>query len=127
MDKRVDIFTLLKNEGKLTKVLFYVANTTIADPYEKNKTLNYMQSVPVDALVRDVSIEALAWKYYGNMPMGSKQIIVESKYLNLVKSSRRISIDGNYYQTYFDDSKGFAIIHRLDYIIIVAELKPINE
>lgn len=127
MDKRIDIFGLLKSEGKLTKIFLFPAQETISDPYEKNKTLSYQQSIPIDALIKDVSMEAIAWKYYGNIPMGSKQVICENRFLNLIKASRRIKINDEYYSVYKDGSPDFKYIKRNDYIIFIAQLKPINE
>lgn len=126
MEKRINIFDVLKAEGKLTKVFLFPAQDVENDPYEHTKTTSYQQSIPIDALVRDVTIEALAWKYFGNLPMGSKQIICEKKWLNTIKASHRIKIDDDYFFTYRDDSKNFGIIVRADYIIVIAELKPIN-
>ena len=126
MDKRISIFNLLKNEEKLTKVLIYVAQEVVDDPYERTKTLTYQQPVAIDALVRDVSPEALVWKYFGQIPMGSKEIICEKRHLNTLKAADRIKIENSYYKTRKDDSKGFNIIERNDYIICVIELKTVN-
>jgi hypothetical protein len=123
MDRRIDIFNLLKNEGKLTKVLVYSATDTVDDPYEKTTTKTYLNPVSLNAFIRDVTPESLVWKYFGQIPMGSKQIICEKKYINLLKTADKIKIGDNYYKVRKDDSKGWAIQERPDYIIIVAELK----
>lgn len=126
MDNRVDIFHILRNEGKLSKILVYMASEAIADPYEKNKTLSYQQPIPVDALVRDLSPESLYWKYFGQIPMGSKEIILEKKYKNTIKSADRIKIGDNYFKVRKDDSRGFSILERQDYIVVVVELKTVS-
>jgi len=126
MDKRISIFNLLKNEEKLTKVLVYIAQEVENDPYEHTKSLNYQQPVAIDALVRDVSPEALVWKYFGQIPMGSKELILEKRHINTLKAADRIKIGDNYYKTRKDDSRGFSIIERNDYLICVVELKTIN-
>lgn len=123
MDRRIDIFNLLKNEGKLTKVLVYSATDTVDDPYEKTTTKTYLNPVSLNAFIRDVTPESLVWKYFGQIPMGSKQIICEKKYINLLKTADKIKIGDNYYKVRKDNSKGWAIQERPDYIIIVAELK----
>jgi len=123
MDKRVDIFNLLKNEGKLTKVLVYSAMDTINDPFEKTTTKSYLNPISLDALIKEVTPDSLVWKYFGQIPMGSKQIICEKKYINLLKTADKIKISDNYYKVRKDNSKGWAIQEREDYIIIVAELK----
>lgn len=127
MDKRVHIFKILKNEDKLIKILLYMAQEVENDPYEHTKNKTYQQPIAIDALVRDVSPEALHWKYYGLIPMGSKELIIQKKYKNTIKAAIRIKIGDDYYKTRKDDSKGFALIERQDYIIVVVELKSINE
>lgn len=122
-DRRIDIFSILKNEGKLTKVLVYSAKDTIVDPYEKNTDKTFLNPMPIDTLTRDLSPESLVWKYFGQIPMGSKEIICEKKYINALKIADKIKIGDNYYKVRKDDSKGWAIQERMDYIIVVAELK----
>jgi len=121
MDKRIDIFKFFKNEGKLTTVLAYPATETTADPYEKNKTRSFLNPIPIKAIVMSLSFESLRWKYYGQLPMGSKQIICEKKYYNVLKIADKIKIEDNYYKTYKDDQKGFAILERTDYIVCIVE------
>jgi len=122
-DNRIDIFSILKNEGKLTKILVYSAKDTIVDPYEKNTDKTFLNPMPIDGLARDLSPESLVWKYFGQIPMGSKEIICEKKYINALKIADKIKIGDNYYKVRKDDSKGWAIQERVDYIVVVAELK----
>jgi len=126
MDKRIDLFGLLKNEEKLTKVLVYVAKETENDPYEHTKNLSYLQPVAIDALVRDVSPEALKWAYYGNIPIGSKEIYIEKRHINTIKAADRIKIGEDYFKCYKDDQKGFGILSRQDYLVVILEKKVIN-
>jgi len=123
MDTRIDIFGLLKNEGKLTKVLVYNAVSRIEDPYEKNSTEVMLNAIPIDALVRDITPESLVWKYFGQIPMGSKEIICEKRHIDTLKTADKIKIGADYYSVRKDDSKGWKIQTRQDYIIVVAELK----
>ena len=126
IDKRISIFSLLRKEGKLEKILIYPAKETETDPFEHTKTLSYLNPVPVDALIRNISTEALTWKYYGTIPIGSRECIVEKKYKNLFLAANKIKIGGDYFNTYKDDVKGFGIITRQDYLIVILELKPAN-
>ena len=123
MDKRIDIFSILKTEGKLSKVLVYSAKDTVDDPYEKTTTKTFLNPIPVDALVRDLTPESLVWRYFGQIPMGSKEIICEQKYIDTLKTADKIKIGTDYYSVRKDDSKGWKIQIRQDYIIVVAELK----
>ncbi len=126
IDKRINLFQLLKQEEKLTKVALFPAQALETDPREHTKTLNYLQAIYIDAFVRDVSVESIVWKYFGNIPQGSKQLICEKKYLNTIKSSYRIKIGDDFYSVYRDGTKDFSIIVRSDYIIVIAILRPIN-
>jgi hypothetical protein len=123
MDNRIDIFKLLKQEGKLSKILIYSAKDTIDDPYEKTSTKTFLNPIPIDVLVRDLTPESLVWKYFGQIPMGSKEIICEKKYTETLKTADKIKIGTDYYSVRKDDSKGWKIQTRQDYIIVVAELK----
>jgi len=123
MDKRIEIFRLLKQEEKLTKVLIYCAKETVDDPYEKTTTKSFLNPITIDALVRDITPESLVWRYFGQILMGSKELICEKKHLNTLKSADKIKIGDNYYKVRKDDSKGWAIQERQDYIIVVTELK----
>lgn len=123
MDKRVNLFGLLKQEGQLQKILIYCAKETVDDPYEKTTTKTFLNPTAIDALVRDLSPESLVWKYYGQIPMGSKEIICEKRYLNTLKSADKIKIGDDYYSVRKDSSKGWAIQTRQDYLIVVTELK----
>lgn len=119
----MDIFNILKNEGKLTTILVYPTVEVKADPYEKNTVKSFLNPVSVKALVNSLSFESLKWKYFGQMPMGSKQVICEKRWYNLFKIADKIKIGEEYYKTYKDDSKGFAIIEREDYIAVILEKK----
>lgn len=123
MDKRISIFKVLRQDKQLTRVLVYCAKETVNDPYEKTTTKTFNNPITIDALVRDVSTESLVWKYYGQIPIGSKSLICEKKHLNLLKSADKIKIGDNYYKVRKDDSKGWAIQERADYLIVVTELK----
>jgi len=122
-DNRIDLFGLLRNEGKLSKVLVYSAKDTIDDPYEKTSTKTFLNCVPIDALIRDITPESLVWKYFGQIPMGSKEIICEKRHIDTLKTADKIKIGTDYYSVRKDDSKGWKIQTRQDYIIVVAELK----
>ena len=123
MDKRIEIFRLLKQEEKLTKVLIYCAKETVDDPYEKTTTKSFLNPITIDALVRDITPESLVWRYFGQILMGSKELICEKKHLNTLKSADKIKIGDSYYKVRKDDSKGWAIQERQDYIVVVTELK----
>ena len=122
-EKRIDLFNLLKNEGKLVTLHVYSAKETQDDPYEKNKSLTYLNPLPIKGLIRQVSFEALHWKHYGEIPVGSIAVIAEKKYLTLFRTADKIKYGDNYFKCYKDDSKGFAILERSDYVVVILGLK----
>jgi len=124
-EKRVNIFNLLRNEGKLVTLHVYSAREAVLDPYEKNRESIYNNPLPIKALVRQVSFEALHWKYFGQIPVGSIEVIAEKKYLTLFRTANKIKYGDNYYSTWKNDSHGFAILERPDYVIVVLAKKEI--
>lgn len=124
-DKRVNIFDILRSEGKLTKIKVFPATETVNDPYEQTTTKSFLNIVYVDALVQQISFEALRWKYYTTLPQDSIQIICELRHENLLKLADKIQVGDNYYKVYKDDSRGFMMMKRMDYIILVLERKDV--
>jgi hypothetical protein len=122
-EKRIDIFNLLKNEGKLSIIYVYASREVQNDPYEKTKTNIYLNPLPIKALIRQVSFEALHWKYYGQIPVGSIEVIAEKKYLTHFRTADKIKYGDDYFECYKDDAKGFAILERPDYVIIILSKK----
>lgn len=118
-DNRIDIFKLLQNEGKLTKIFVYPSMKVEDDPYEHTKTETFLNPQAIPALVQQISFEALKWKFFGQIPQDSVQIICELKYEGLLKLSTKIKIGDYFYKTYKDDSSGFLILKRNDYIIVI--------
>jgi len=122
-DKRIDIFKILKQEGKLEKVLIYPAIIQETDPYEHTTSTSFLNPISIDALVRQISTEALAWKYYGLIPTESKEICCEKKWKDTIKLASKIQIGNQTYKCYHDDQKGFGIIERQDYLVVILERK----
>jgi hypothetical protein len=123
MEKRVDIFSILKNEGKLSILHVYASKETIDDPIEKNKTNIYSNPLPIKAFVQQISFEALRWKYTGLLPSKSIQVIAEKKYITQFKTADKIIYNDESYKCLKDDSKNFMILERSDYIIVILGLK----
>lgn len=119
MDKRISIFNLLKQEGKLTKLLVYVATERIDDPYEKTTTKTFHPQTAIDALIQQISFEALRWKYVGQIPQGTIQAIVEKKHKSLLLAADKIKCKDKWYGVYKDDSQNFQYLEREDYCIFL--------
>ena len=125
MDKRLDLFKILEQQDKLTKVIIYPAVETIADPYENNKTLSYLNPITIKAYVATIKPESLRWKYVGQLPSESVEILCEIKYDNLLRIADKIQIGDNYYKCYKDDAQNFSIVKRENYIKVVLERKTL--
>lgn len=123
MEKRIDIFNLLKNEGQLVTLHVYSAKETENDPYEHTKTITYLNPLPIKGLIRQVSFEALHWKYYGQIPVGSIEVIAEKKYLTLFRTADKIKYKDDFFKTWKEEAKGFAILERPDYVIVILAKK----
>lgn len=123
MEKRIDLFNCFRNEGLLKTVYLYAATETITDPYEKNESKVYANPLPIQALVRQVSFESLHWKYYGQIPVGSIELITEKKNKTLLRTAEKIIYNGDEFKCWKEEEKGFAILEREDYIIVVLAKK----
>jgi hypothetical protein len=124
-ERRINIFEIFKNEGKLSTLYVYAAKETIDDPYEKTETKTTYNPLPIKGLIRQVSFEALHWKYYGQIPVGSIEVIAEKKYLTLFRTADKIKYGEDYFKCYKNDSKGFAILERPDYVVVILAKKVI--
>jgi hypothetical protein len=123
MEKRINLFNLLRNEGQLKTLYVYAAQEVETDPYEHTKDLVMANPLPVKGLIRQVSWESLKWKYPGLIPSKSIEVIVEKKYLTHFKTADKIKYEDNFYSCCKDDSKNFMIMERSDYIVAILGLK----
>jgi hypothetical protein len=123
MEKKIDFFNLLKNEGKLETLYVYPSVKTETDPYEHTKEKLFLNPLPIKALIRQVSWESLKWKYPGLIPNGSIEVIAEKKYETLFQTADKIKYGDNYYKCWKDDSQNFMIMKRSDYIVVILGLK----
>lgn len=123
MKNNLDIFDIARQEGRLEQVLVYLGVETINDPYEKTVDTVYMPALPIEAIVNRVSADAIHWKYYGNIPMKSIQVLAPVETESLFKTARKIEYDGEQYQTMRDDSKNFLITKRKEYVVVILGLE----
>jgi len=124
-ENRVDIFDLLRQEGKLETIFAYPAITAETDPTEHTTSKNFLSPFSVKAFIRQVSAESVYWKYYGQIPLKSIEVIVEKKDVSLIKSAEKIKYNDEEYKVTKDDVKGFAILERPDYAIIILTIKNV--
>ena len=124
MDNRIDIFEILKGEGKLQKIWLYPSAVVENDPYEHTTTDIQLNPIIIDAYVIQASVEEIKWGYYGAIPIESIKIMCELRWESTIKSARRIVINDIEYKTLFDDQRGFAILKRENYLVVVLVRNP---
>lgn len=121
--ENIDIFKIFENQGIIKIVYVYPQQTRIADPYEKNTISTELNPLPIKAVVNDISFSGLRYKYYGNIPAGSKQILCDIEHKNLLLSAAKIKIDNIEYSVYKDADKNFQMLERQNYLVVVVERK----
>jgi hypothetical protein len=94
---------ILKDRNFTTKIYLYMATKSAGvdfDPEEKNYTYTLQNPHVVKAYIRDIRGEALVWKQYGLAETGSKEAIVEYKYVEWFRLAHKIVIDNDEFQVY---------------------------
>ena len=122
----MNIFQTFKEMGEGQTIWVYPAHVTIKDPYEGTEKVKFLNPIPITALVRQFKPESLRWKFFGQIPVGSKEIIIPTKYKNLIKMARKIKIGTDYFKVWTDDERGFGIIERADYLAVVLAYKGVD-
>lgn len=87
---------LFKEHSK--KIKFYLAVTSTEDPYEKNESLSELPSLPVDAIVTDLTFAKVQWAMPGIATESAKEIIIEKKHKTLFENTYKIEIDNVLYE-----------------------------
>jgi hypothetical protein len=123
----IDIFKILRETGHIRTIWLYPARETVNDPYENTTHKCFLNPLPVKALIKTISPDALRWKFFGTLPIGTKEVIFENKYISLFKIADKIKIDNEFYKTWKDDEHGFGIITREDYAVAILKIKGNNE
>jgi len=118
-----NLFDIFKNQGELSTLLVYQSVERETDPLEHTRTKDFLNPTSIKAIVTQIGFSALKWKYWGQVPSGSIQIICDRKYYNLLTIADKIVYDENTYCTYKDDEKSFMILKRTDYIVAILERK----
>ena len=116
-----DIFKILSAQGKLSSIKLYPISEVVNDPYEKTVSVTYLNPITIKALIQQITPTKLKWKFFGELPSGSIQIICEDRYYNSFLTAGKIEYDGNEYGVWKDDSKVFGILKRPGYIVVVLE------
>jgi hypothetical protein len=92
------------------KIQIYLSIVSLNDPFEKNESLVDLPSLPIDAIVTDLTFAKIQWSMPGVSTEQAKEIIVEKRHQSLIEQSYKIEIDGIIYE-------GWKINGRLQYKI----------
>lgn len=122
-EKRVDPFDILKQEGQLETLYVYSGKETETDPTEHTKTITLNNPIAIQGLIQQIGFSSLHYKYWGEIPVGSIQIIVEKKNKTLMLTAKKIKYNEKYFAVYKDADKNFQYIERPDYCVFILGLK----
>ena len=114
-----NLFDILKSRGQLKNIFVYPGITTETDPTEHTTVDTLLDPIIIKAGISEIGTGSLKYKYFGELKAGSKQIICEKKYLNLLKICRKLTIDDEEYSIYQDADKGFTIRENEDYLVCI--------
>lgn len=116
---------LFKEES--IKVLVYPAIETVDDPYKKNKSISYLNPLPIRAIVTDLSAGKISYKMPGVYTDKAKQLIVEKKYRNFLEMSYKLKVLGetDYYEGWKLNGKMQIYELNKDYIRLYIYIKQI--
>ena len=93
-------------------ILIYMSTETQIDPFSKEVENTTLNSLPIDAIVTDLSGESISYKTGGIITSNSKEIICEKKHKELIKMSFKIEVEGEEFVGYKKD--GAMQIRNLD-------------
>jgi hypothetical protein len=82
---------------KSQKIRIILATEQILDPYEKNVEFTELPSLPILAIVTDLTTTKVQYAMPGIVTDKAKEIIIEKKYESLLLKSYRIKIKNDYY------------------------------
>ena len=84
------------------RIRIYISREVVSDPFEKTVTTTEISSIPISAIVSEISFGKIQWVMPGIVTDKVKQIIIKKRHLNLLKKSQKIQITGesDYYEGY---------------------------
>ena len=87
------------------KIKLYLGKEVETDPFEKNTDVSMLNSLPISAIVTDLTATKIQYAMIGITTDSAKEVVVEKKYLNLLKLSQMIEIEGEYYEGWRQNGK----------------------
>lgn len=80
------------------KIRIYLSREQEIDPYEHNVELTEVTSIPIKAIVTDLTATQASWKMNGLSVDKAKEIIIQKKYEPMLIMSQKIKIQNDFYQ-----------------------------
>jgi len=109
---------LIKEQGQNIRVFY--ANETVTDPNYQEKEVSFLNSLPVRAIVSDLSYAQAQWRMTGLKSTQIKELVCNKRYRKLIEKSRKIKIGSDYYYGYKPANGTKIQIKEVDdYIIIL--------
>jgi len=99
---------LFKEKSEYIRI--FLGTEIETDPYEHTVEETLLNSIPIKAIVSDISPASSQWKMPGIVSEKTKQIIIKKKHEDMLKMSRKIKIGDDYYY-------GWKVNGRLNYVI----------
>ena len=86
---------LFKEKSEKIRIIF--ATETETDPYEHRVDFSELPSLPINAIVTDLTTTKAQYAMPGIVTSKVKEIIIEKKYESLLLQSYKIKIGNDYY------------------------------
>ena len=111
------------------KLLVYLATETILDPDEKNVSLSYLNPLPINAIITDLSAGRIIYKLPGILTEKAKIVICEKKHRPLLEMSYKLKVLGetDYYEGYKVNGKFQIFELDKDYIRLYIFIKQLSD
>ena len=109
---------LIAEKGKNIRVFY--ATETVDDPNYQEKTVSYLNSLPVRALVSEIGYTSSQWRMPGIKASSTMELTCNKRYKKLIEKSRKIIIeDVTYYGWKPSNGNKIQIQEVDDYITIM--------
>jgi len=92
---------LINQEGVWIKIV--LGKEIIIDPETQEKKPILINSIPIKAIVTDLTSTQLRWKMYGIETQQGKELFMDIKYRGIIDMSQKIVIDNVDYVGWRDD------------------------
>lgn len=82
------------------KIKVYLSVESVSDPYEKNVELTTLPSLPILAVVNDLSFSKIQWAMPAIFTDSAKEIYIHKRHETLIEQSYKIEIKNVLYDSW---------------------------